>query len=478
MTKHILTKFGVANFKAICKFTEVEFNPVTLLIGDKDSGKSSLLSALVTFVEFKEPERYLDIQPFYFDKNGKYLDFENVKNKYSDKNSNIEYRFTITRKQEAIERENLVNISSEKYEVIIKFGMDTDRIRLKESSIKMVFENDEEIEMLHFVREEKRHILELNLQYILEINREKFTYFHIDINESNAEELIRDLVSIDIAKEVMELGYKGFTEDKRYENGIYYPKTLLGVIRYYKYYLEDIFYKKFGEDVNTSEYKSAKKIIEIVYEFMKSKLNLVTDAIDAKYIDCTKLKVEGKILPSKYYNDNLFKKKLIEYIEDKKYDDEAFNILKQLIKRFGIADDISIEGDYTDGYSICITNAGTKTNLVDADLSHQHIIATLLMVLMNGKFNLCFKGENKIRYYEPNYIPIIIENPEYNLNEEHKSIFGDIIMYLSKELNTRIVIDTYSKVMIDKIKKAENCKVYYFSRDGAEPARNPEVMEF
>jgi len=478
MTKYIITKFSIANFKAICKFTEVEFNPVTLLIGEKDSGKSSLLSALVTFVDYKEPERYLDIQPFYFDKNGKYLDFENIMNKYSDKDSNIEYHFTIARKQEAIERENVVNISNEKYDVLIKFGIDTDRIRLKETCIKIVFENVEEIELLHFVRENKRHILKLNLQYILEINKEKYSYFHTDINESNAEKLIRDLVSYDIAKGIMELGYKGFAEDRRYENGIYYPKTLLGVIRYYKYYLEDLFYKKFGEDVSNLEYKRATKIIDIVYEFMKSKLNLITEAIDVKYIDCTKLKVEGKILPSKYYNDNLFKKKLIEYIEEKKYDVEAFNILKRIVREYGIAEDISIEGDYTDGYSICFTYAGINTNLADADMSHQHIIATLLMVLMNGKFNLCFKGENKIKYYEPNFILIIIENPEYNLIEEHQVKFTDIIIYLSKELNTQIVIETDSKVIIDKFKEIGNSKVYYFSIDGAEPARNPEVMEF
>lgn len=470
MTKYIITKFGIANFKAISKFTEVEFNPVTLLIGDKDSGKTSLLSALTTFVDCKESERYLDIQPFYFDKNEKYLDFENVKNKYSNKDSNIEYHFTIARKQGVIERENIVNISSEKYGVLIKFGMDTDRIRLTEAIIKIVFENDVEIKLLHFIREEKRHKLKLNLQYILEINN-----FYSDIYTSNAEELTGDLVSKDIAKEIIELGYKGFTEDRRYENGIYFPKSLLGVTRYYKYYLEDIFYKKFGEDVSISEYKLANYIIDIVYKFMKSKLNLITEAIDVKHIDCSKLKIEAKILPSKDYVDDIFKEKFIEYTEDKKYDVEAFNILKQMVREYGIAEDISIEGNCTDGYSICITNAGIKTNLANADISHQHIVATLLMVLMNGKFNFCFKGENKMKCFEPNYIPIIIENPEYKLNEEHQVKFTHVILYLSKELNTQIVIETQSKVIIDRFKETVNTKLYYFSRNESEPAKSPEV---
>lgn len=483
MTEFVVAKFGVSNFKAISKFTEIGFNPVTLLIGDKDSGKSSLLNALNTFVESKGPERYLDVQPFYFDNVGNFLNYANLKNKYTFNDPSIEYHFRIAQKPEAAERKEYANITNEEYDVSIKFGMDTERIRLKETTIKVVFENDNEIELLHFVREEKRNILKLNLLYILEVTKAKHSYFYTDIYESDSEKLIGDLVLHDIAKEIMELGYKGFTEDRRYENGVYFPKTLVGVIRYYKYYLSNIFYLKYREDVSTIQFKCAKKVIDNLYEFIKAKLSLITDAIDVIYIECAKIKVGKNVLPSKYFNGDIFKKKFIEYVENLKYDDNAFNILKRIVKDYEIAEDISIEGDYKTGYSIYITVGGIKVNLYGADLSIQHIIGTLLIILMYGKFNLCFKGDKMLKCYEPNYKPIFVENPECYLTEEHQIQLADILMNLSRELNTQIILETQSRVMIDRFKESGinndvGLKVYYFRRNDMEPAENPDMIEF
>lgn len=462
MKDYSINKFGIANFKAISNFTEIEFNPISLLNGDNNSGKTSFLNALITFVESKEHERYLDIQPFYFDNAGNYLDFENVINKYSRKDSTIEYQFRIAKKPKESESEVIKDMTYEKYDVSIKFGMDMERIRLKETKINVINANDDETEILHFTREEKRNILKLNINYVFGLINTN--YFYRDICESETDKLISEKESKAIEKEILNLGAKEYSEDRHYENGVNFPRTLLGVIRYYKYFLSGIIYDKYGKDLSSIQYKYGNKLVESVYEFIKTKLALITDAIDVKYVECRKLKVESKVLPQKYYNDDTFKKKFIDYIEEMKYDNNILKLMKTIVNNFNIANDISIEGDYTGGYSIYINNNGIKTNLADAERSIQQIVALVLSVLINGKFNLYFKGESKEKFYEPDYKPILIENPEYNLNESHQKIFSDIILFLSKKLNTQMIIETQSKIIIDRLKETGNSKVYYIKQ--------------
>lgn len=56
-------------------------------------------------------------------------------------------------------------------------------------------------------------------------------------------------------------------------------------------------------------------------------------------------------------------------------------------------------------------------------------------------------------------------------------------MFLSKKLNSQILIETQGEIMISRFKELGNSgeasiKVYYFSRNEAEPAKSPEVIEF
>jgi hypothetical protein len=174
---------------------------------------------------------------------------------------------------------------------------------------------------------------------------------------------------------------------------------------------------------------------------------------------------------------------LIEFIESKNYDINGYNLMKQLVQDFGIADNFSIEGDFTEGYSIWIIKSGVKINLADAEISVQGLISTILITIMNGKFDQHFSAKVNKMQYTPDYYPIIIENPEYNLTEEHQRKFVEIISYLTKVLNTQIVIETQSKIITDRFKELGNggvldLKVYYFKKNSGNIIDSPEVMEF
>jgi AAA15 family ATPase/GTPase len=54
-----MRKFGIKNFRVFQDYLELNFKPLTLLVGPNNSGKSTVYKAL-KFVSFKETEQYFE----------------------------------------------------------------------------------------------------------------------------------------------------------------------------------------------------------------------------------------------------------------------------------------------------------------------------------------------------------------------------------------------------------------------------------
>ena len=148
------------------------------------------------------------------------------------------------------------------------------------------------------------------------------------------------------------------------------------------------------------------------------------------------------------------------------YDEEVRNTIKKWLKKFGIALDFSLE-ELKRGskrYEILLTDyfTNTRVNLADVGFGASQI----LPIIVQG-------------FTSPPNATLLLEQPEIHLHPKAQCIMGDLLVDIAKTDNKRLIIETHSDLLIERVCKhillrdetrisPEDIIIYYFepSREG------------
>lgn len=122
--------------------------------------------------------------------------------------------------------------------------------------------------------------------------------------------------------------------------------------------------------------------------------------------------------------------------------------------KFGIGSDFEIEQFGGEAYRVIIKDAdGYEVNLADKGMGSIQMMILLLRIA------------TLLRFYRPKsmagfYPTIIIEEPEQNLHPRVQSLLADLLLYLNKEYNCKFIIETHSEYLIRKTQVLVNGEKY------------------
>lgn len=121
------------------------------------------------------------------------------------------------------------------------------------------------------------------------------------------------------------------------------------------------------------------------------------------------------------------------------------------MKEFGVGDDFDVFSIDGEAYRVKIKDEdGSTVNLADKGMGSIQIMILLLRLATILRF---YTPQNIVTFEDGDdlYIPtIIIEEPEQNLHPKVQSLLADLLLYLNKEYRCKFIIETHSEYLIRK----------------------------
>ena len=171
---------------------------------------------------------------------------------------------------------------------------------------------------------------------------------------------------------------------------------------------------------------------------------------------------------------------------------KEYTFVTDWMRKFGVGNDfdvISIDGE---AYRVKIKDEDNSTvNLADKGMGS---IQLMILLLSLATILREYEPQNIVALKESDHLrypTIIIEEPEQNLHPKVQSLLADLFLYLNKEYHCKFVVETHSEYLIrktqvlvskenfeDKSSMKENnpFKVYYF--DGEKKDKPYYSMEY
>ena len=156
-------------------------------------------------------------------------------------------------------------------------------------------------------------------------------------------------------------------------------------------------------------------------------------------------------------------------IEILQYDEELRNIINKWLKRFKIPIDFTLKElkKGSERYEVVLKDYFTKTevNLADVGFGTSQILPIIVQGLTS-----------------PEYSTLLIEQPEIHLHPKAQCVMGDLLVDMIKTKNRRLIIETHSDLLIERVCKhillkgektnikPEDIIIYYFeqTKEGTE----------
>ena len=150
------------------------------------------------------------------------------------------------------------------------------------------------------------------------------------------------------------------------------------------------------------------------------------------------------------------------------HDEELRNIISKWLKRFKMPIDFMLEELKGSGrYEVVLKDYFTKTKVNLADVGFG--TSQILPIIVQG-------------FTSPEYSTLLIEQPEIHLHPKAQCVMGDLLVDIIKTKNRRLIIETHSDLLIERVCKhillkdekknikPEDVIIYYFepTKDGTE----------
>lgn len=121
------------------------------------------------------------------------------------------------------------------------------------------------------------------------------------------------------------------------------------------------------------------------------------------------------------------------------------------MKEFGVGDDFDVFSIDGEAYRVKIKDEdGSTVNLADKGMGS---IQIMILLLRLATILRVYTPQNIVTFEDGDdlYIPtIIIEEPEQNLHPKVQSLLADLLLYLNKEYRCKFIIETHSEYLIRK----------------------------
>lgn len=131
------------------------------------------------------------------------------------------------------------------------------------------------------------------------------------------------------------------------------------------------------------------------------------------------------------------------------------------MKEFGVGDDFDVFSIDGEAYRVKIKDEdGFTVNLADKGMGS---IQVMILLLRLATILRVYEPQNIVTFEDNDvlYLPtIIIEEPEQNLHPRVQSLLADLLLYLNKEYRCKFIIETHSEYLIRKTQVLVNGEKY------------------
>jgi len=442
-----MNKIGFQNFRRFDNFQPIEYKDVTFLVGRNNSGKSTLVKALLLIIDYLKSE---DVRIFSFSKTN--IEDVNIvtygrakcKNRPDDNFIEFELQFddlkidiTVTGKEDS------TNIDVRSYRISdlssgLIFSLDPVNSTISISSISQIAENkpsESEFLLIQLIEKES------DLKNQIKIIEDKLSEDYIHAN-NELKNLKQKIKTIRASNRKNIINKDNFLLDTHYRNVV----------------LKDILEEAIGEF--SSEYemqyhdiqkgKKPKKSFENLKAFKDNKFKIETTVSELiKKINQTTTVYLGATLNKQSAlfairdKSNGLAQVIHEYKQlgiDKEPASDAFVFVKNWISEAGfeIGESFEIKMHAGEAYEVVVKSNGIEIPLADKGMGS---IQAMLLILRLA--TLIHKKQKDKKNYT-----IIIEEPELNLHPALQSKLADLFLYVNSKYGIKLIIETHSEYII------------------------------
>lgn len=474
-----MSKIGFRNFRRFTEFKPIEFNALTFLVGRNNSGKSTLVKALLLIIDYLKAN---NLKTLSFNQNNvedvNIVTFKRALNKRAKLNNEefIEFlleidglRFTllITGKDDNTEVDVIsfiIDDVSDGFSYIIKPQENSITISANSSGYEVIPENEEN---LLIDLEDKKADLENTLRNIKQKSSPEYIQLNSDLKQ------LKKKIS-DLRKTIKSLLSRG-----QFSLHSHYTSTTL------KDALSEMVAEHSAEyEIQYHEIQRGKKpkqIFESLKAFKDSKFKIEKSIsfilefqmqIETIYLGAT-LNKQSALFAIRDKRNPL-SQAIHEYKQlgiDKDTGSEAYKFVRDWMKEseFEIGDSFEVEMHAGEAYEVMINSYGLQIPLADKGMgSIQAMLLILRLAVVIYKKQALDRLNNIRKPEEGKPLIVIIEEPELNLHPALQSKLADLFHEVYDKFKIRLIIETHSEYLIRKTQLIVKQKEYE-----VEPNDNP-----
>jgi predicted ATPase len=479
----------INNFRAFKNKAEIQLSPITVLTGRNNSGKSSIIKALLLIDDYlsSNDQFFLDFSNKNYLKH-KINGFSNAINWESNNDSfslsfrkgNTEINFNFKDFDENKAILNYVQFDIEQKNIYFSLQKKDDSVDL----IYILKLNQNTIDYFEKIKSKPRLEMRLNslMRKLNDANSPEPEDQSDFSKDGNAPQILLDYKnSLAIEIEKIELDLKKIDDKNSYSESIKEieipieysdlregSKSLaevigLAITNWNETLNEE---QELNMQLNENSKISKKLFTEFRYSRLKNRGQFDTSFSIVYYIRVLMtFKVEhlspNRTRQERFYiknqNQTEIENEIAEYSKNNPRNlttDKATIFLEKWLKRFGLGEKIEVETIEGVFYKVKLyQNNGKKIDLVDMGFGSGQIL-TILLKISNTINQLKTIPKIFKRYANRDQMTraiIIIEEPESNLHPQFQSIMAELISECYKEYKIKFIIETHSEYLIRKL---------------------------
>ncbi len=454
-----MSKIGFRNFRRFTEFKPIEFNALTFLVGRNNSGKSTLVKALLLIIDYLKAD---NLKTLSFNQNNvedvNIVTFKRALNKRAKLNNEefIEFlleidglRFTllITGKDDNTEVDVIsfiIDNVSDGFSYIIKPQENSITISANSSGYEVIPDNEEN---LLIDLEDQRADLEYTLRNIKQKSSPEYIQINSDLKQ--------------LKKKISELRKKirSLLSGGQFSLHSHYTSTTLKDALSEMVTEHSAEYEIQYHDIQKG--KKPKKIFESLKAFKDSKFKIEKSIssilefqmqIETIYLGAT-LNKQSALFAIRDKRNPL-SQAIHEYKQlgiDKDPGSDAFKFVRDWMKEseFEIGDSFDIEMHAGEAYEVMINSYGLQIPLADKGMgSIQAMLLILRLAVVIYKKQALDRLNNIRKLEEGKPLIVIIEEPELNLHPALQSKLADLFLDVHQRFNIDFLIETHSEYIL------------------------------
>lgn len=442
-----MNTIGFNNFRKFTEFPAINLGDITLLVGANNSGKSTLVKALLLMRDFLTQKIYgkqnifETLTPdFRFDSN--YIHIGSFKRAFCNKAEENQDSISFT-----------TGICNFSFEVEVKGDRSKDsslpfvsKLSIEDTKrgVKLVFDYATRLMSATFQLSEVGKAK--NIQ-IAELKHRLEELSNLDVSDKSLEEIVKvkDEQNLIDAK-LRALGNSEDDGDLTITFNMTMTLNVVGsllipeLIRQFSHYASTgttgdkrtIEYKKEESDKNILQGKS------LLINEMAAELESLLSVEQIEYIYAHS--ANQQVLFAIKDSDDFLSKTIHEFkIARISEGDEEYRFVQEWMEKFEIGVSFNIETISGEAYQVSITDIDNDT----VQLADKGMGSIQVMILLLRLATLIRRYKNAA-----NHVLILIEEPEQNLHPSAQSLLADLLYEVQKEYGCRFIVETHSEYLV------------------------------